>query len=214
MPFYPDQKQNSIQVTSLIFSHEINNIILVGYNGKVVYNKCETAKVENELESILVTGNYIHLYLLNYMYIVYSLLLVQVCWNWCALVSVELSCYSYSAAKKGKATGLVTTTRLTHATPAAAYAHSVSRWWESPARVPLDCSQKSISEQFVEQSKYFNVTFAGGLSLFNNSKETLGQNLGIINHNLWWIQPIQFMVYIVDYFSWSVDRQACQGWFY
>jgi alkaline phosphatase len=31
----------------------------------------------------------------------------------------------------GKATGLVTTTRITHATPAALYAHSADRYWES-----------------------------------------------------------------------------------
>ncbi|XP_041377733.1 alkaline phosphatase-like [Gigantopelta aegis] len=33
---------------------------------------------------------------------------------------------------EGKAVGIVTTTRITHATPAAAYAHSADRKWESP----------------------------------------------------------------------------------
>lgn len=35
----------------------------------------------------------------------------------------------------GKSTGFVTTTRVTHATPAALYAHSASRYWESDDRM-------------------------------------------------------------------------------
>jgi alkaline phosphatase len=35
------------------------------------------------------------------------------------------------AEQKGKATGIVTTARITHATPAAVYAHSAERYWES-----------------------------------------------------------------------------------
>lgn len=35
------------------------------------------------------------------------------------------------AQNAGKSTGIVTTTRITHATPAAAYAHTSSRYWES-----------------------------------------------------------------------------------
>ena len=36
----------------------------------------------------------------------------------------------------GKRTGVVTTTRVTHATPAATYAHSVSREWEDDSDIP------------------------------------------------------------------------------
>ena len=35
------------------------------------------------------------------------------------------------AEQKGKSTGVVSTARLTHATPAACYAHSPDRGWES-----------------------------------------------------------------------------------
>lgn len=35
------------------------------------------------------------------------------------------------AEKAGMSTGIVTTTRVTHATPACAYAHSANRNWES-----------------------------------------------------------------------------------
>ena len=40
------------------------------------------------------------------------------------------------AADRGMATGVVTTTRITHATPAACYAHSPDRDWESDADQP------------------------------------------------------------------------------
>lgn len=39
------------------------------------------------------------------------------------------------AQEEGKATGFVTTSRVTHATPAALYAHSPNRYWESDDKV-------------------------------------------------------------------------------
>lgn len=39
------------------------------------------------------------------------------------------------AERAGMSTGIVTTTRATHATPASAYAHSVDRDWESDADI-------------------------------------------------------------------------------
>lgn len=36
----------------------------------------------------------------------------------------------------GKSTGIVTNTRITHATPAALYGHSPSRYWEDDSKVP------------------------------------------------------------------------------
>ena len=38
----------------------------------------------------------------------------------------------------GKSTGVVTTTRVTHATPGASYAHSADRDWMSDAEMPED----------------------------------------------------------------------------
>lgn len=50
--------------------------------------------------------------------------------NRCNLyLSVSLCC-------TGKSVGIVTTTRVQHASPAAAYAHSVSRSWYSDADLP------------------------------------------------------------------------------
>ncbi len=42
------------------------------------------------------------------------------------------------AAENGKATGIVTTARLTHATPAALYAHTTGRDWEADSNVPVN----------------------------------------------------------------------------
>lgn len=76
------------------------------------------------------------------------------------------------ASKNGMATGLVTSTRLTHATPAAVYAHSPNRWWEKNA--PDGCLD--MAEQYVKRSHYFNLTFACGQGYFNKYRND-GRNL-------------------------------------
>ncbi|XP_055619749.1 membrane-bound alkaline phosphatase-like [Toxorhynchites rutilus septentrionalis] len=68
----------------------------------------------------------------------------------------------------GKATGIVTTTRVTHASPAASYAQSANRGWESDAEVVEDkCDPEKtvdIARQLVynEVSKNFKVVLGGG----------------------------------------------------
>ena len=47
----------------------------------------------------------------------------------------------------GLSTGVVTTARITHATPSTAYAHSVSRRWENDAQLP-DKRCADIGEHF------------------------------------------------------------------
>ena len=59
------------------------------------------------------------------------------------------------AEQKGLSTGIVSTARITHATPAGAYAHSPNRNWESSASTPdeaetLGC--KDIALQLIEMS--------------------------------------------------------------
>jgi alkaline phosphatase len=54
------------------------------------------------------------------------------------------------AAAHGKATGVVSTARLTHATPAATYAHTPVRDWESDANLPAGCGVKDIARQLIE----------------------------------------------------------------
>ncbi|KOC64154.1 Alkaline phosphatase, tissue-nonspecific isozyme [Habropoda laboriosa] len=70
------------------------------------------------------------------------------------------------AQEQGKSTGLVTTTRVTHATPAALYAHTVSRYWEDDGKVPLAArtSCKDIARQLLEDEpgRNIDVILGGG----------------------------------------------------
>ena len=61
----------------------------------------------------------------------------------------------------GKRTGVVTTTRITHATPANSYAHSADRNWESDRDVPNGYRYKplcrDIAAQLVDDNSDINV---------------------------------------------------------
>ena len=74
------------------------------------------------------------------------------------------------AEEAGLATGVISTARITHATPAAAYAHVVGRDWESDASLPEDAAGKcaDIASQLVDWSfgDGFEVVFGGGRSNF------------------------------------------------
>jgi len=50
----------------------------------------------------------------------------------------------------GLSTGIISTTRLTHATPAATYAHIANRDWESNVQLPADTDVKDIAAQMVD----------------------------------------------------------------
>lgn len=59
----------------------------------------------------------------------------------------------------GLSTGVVSTTRITHATPAATYAHVPNRAWEHDAKLPKKATAsgvKDIAVQLIEQSKQPN----------------------------------------------------------
>ncbi|WP_076585108.1 alkaline phosphatase [Vibrio ostreicida] len=71
------------------------------------------------------------------------------------------------AGEKGLSLGVVSTARLTHATPATAYAHSADRRWENDSKLPniaKNTGCKDIASQFVEfdYGKGFQVAFGGG----------------------------------------------------
>lgn len=71
------------------------------------------------------------------------------------------------AAEKGKALGIVSTARITHATPAAAYAHTPDRNWENNGSLPVDAKEKGckdIASQFISFSAGdgFKVALGGG----------------------------------------------------
>ncbi|XP_013407398.1 alkaline phosphatase [Lingula anatina] len=70
---------------------------------------------------------------------------------------------------EGKSTGVVSTARVTHATPASGYAHSADRNWEADADMPesarTGCSD--IAAQLVgEDGSFLNVILGGGRSKF------------------------------------------------
>ncbi|XP_009557593.2 intestinal-type alkaline phosphatase isoform X1 [Cuculus canorus] len=68
------------------------------------------------------------------------------------------------ARKAGKAVGIVTTTRVQHASPSGAYAHVVSRDWYGDASMPLDARNegcKDIAWQLVHNVD-INVILGGG----------------------------------------------------
>ena len=81
------------------------------------------------------------------------------------------------ASAAGLATGVVTTTTITHATPAATYAHSVERNWEGDAEMPIEAREQGcidIARQFVDFSigQGIDVAFGGGRSFFLPSSVT------------------------------------------
>jgi alkaline phosphatase len=79
------------------------------------------------------------------------------------------------AQKSNKATGIVTTTRITHATPAGAYAHVAHRDWEHNNAITTACrafeNVTDIAHQLVhnEVSKNLKVILGGGRRGFINS---------------------------------------------
>ncbi|PPD33497.1 MAG: alkaline phosphatase [Methylomonas sp.] len=72
------------------------------------------------------------------------------------------------AEQHGLSTGIVSTARITHATPAACYAHSSERDWESDAQMPGDASVSDIAKQLVNFSvgNGLEVALGGGRSMF------------------------------------------------
>lgn len=82
----------------------------------------------------------------------------------------ELVTLLEEAEQRGYRTGLVSTARVTHATPAAAYAHSPDRNWELPGSVPEAdrglCSD--IARQLVEfpYGDGVDVVLGGGRAMF------------------------------------------------
>ena len=85
-------------------------------------------------------------------------------------VGKELATLLEEAEQRGLGTGLVTTTRITHATPAAAYAHAADRSWEYAAAMPPAAREgcKDIARQLVEfpYGDGVDVILGGGRAAF------------------------------------------------
>ncbi len=81
------------------------------------------------------------------------------------------------AEQSGKSTGVVSTARLTHATPAACYAHSAHRDWESDANLTAEARQNNfpdIARQLIEFSSGdgLEVALGGGRAKFISNQTT------------------------------------------
>jgi alkaline phosphatase len=64
----------------------------------------------------------------------------------------------------GLSTGIVTTTRITHATPAATYAKSADRDWEDPSEMPqsaIDAGCLDIAVQLIQYQSSLNTGYEG-----------------------------------------------------
>ena len=61
----------------------------------------------------------------------------------------------------GKSGGVISTTRLTHATPAASYGHVAERYWESDANqnATQRARCKDLARQMIEDNKDIQVNF-------------------------------------------------------
>ena len=78
------------------------------------------------------------------------------------------------AAAAGKVTGVVSTARITHATPAATYSHTAVRDWEADSNIPASCGTtgvvKDIARQLIEVSPVvknsLKVALGGGRTYF------------------------------------------------
>lgn len=68
------------------------------------------------------------------------------------------------AEQSGRATGIISTARITHATPASTYAHAANRDWENDGDLPEGADCKDIAAQLVDwdAGDGFEVVMGGG----------------------------------------------------
>lgn len=96
----------------------------------------------------------------------------------CASVATAIApTFLQQAALAGKATGIVSTATITHATPAATYAHVPERNWQSDADMPaaaLAAGCRDIARQLIELNSGggINVALGGGISNFLPKEQT------------------------------------------
>ncbi|XP_066296262.1 alkaline phosphatase-like [Branchiostoma lanceolatum] len=75
----------------------------------------------------------------------------------------------------GKSTGIVATARITHASPAAAYAYVANRVWEHDGMVPTEAKALGCSDialQLVQDNPFINVLLGGGRAYLTNTNQT------------------------------------------
>ncbi len=80
----------------------------------------------------------------------------------------------------GKSTGLVSTARITHATPAANYAHTPERNWEADSNQPSPCAVPDIARQLIEfkGGDGIDVALGGGREYFRTITDADPEDAG------------------------------------
>lgn len=91
--------------------------------------------------------------------------------DWTSVAAARVPTLFEEAEERGLATGIVTTARITHATPAACYAHSAHRNWETDALLSHEARKHDfpdIARQLVEFSAGdgIDVVLGGGRVMF------------------------------------------------
>jgi alkaline phosphatase len=109
--------------------------------------------------------------------------------DWRSVETSRLRTLFEDAEARGLATGLVTTTRVTHATPAACYAHGAHRDWEDDAALPADAREAGfpdIARQLVEfpDGDGIDVVFGGGRANFLRHDQRDPEHPGVSGRRL------------------------------
>jgi alkaline phosphatase len=97
--------------------------------------------------------------------------------HWREIQQYRLTTLLELAEAHGLSTGVVSTARLTHATPGACYAHTPEREWESDADLPVDTDVPDIARQLLEFSygDGIEVAMGGGRRAFLPDSVTDGE---------------------------------------
>ena len=79
-----------------------------------------------------------------------------------AAATAGLTTFAEIVSDMGKSVGVVSTARITHATPAAVYAKTANRDWEDNTKLPEGCAQKDIAAQLADAATAGTVDFVMG----------------------------------------------------
>jgi alkaline phosphatase len=85
-----------------------------------------------------------------------------------AAVAGRLTTLAEIASAMGKSVGIVSTARLTHATPAAVFGYTANRDWEDNTSIPEGCDQPDLAAQLIEQMNagVIDLAMGGGRAHF------------------------------------------------
>lgn len=84
----------------------------------------------------------------------------------------EINCMNDWFEEQGRSMGIVTNTKITHATPAAGYAHAASRLWEGDVHMHgVQGGCKDIAHQLIYNNSNIQVLFGGGRQYFIRNRQ-------------------------------------------